>query len=625
MSWDLQQIKLSLIATKSQVTLFDVQGHILESCDTLLKTDKAVPLFDQFDFFGSLKDVIPQLPVGEKIEYPIMEWHEQLKALFYIELERLDANIIKWIIVDQTHEKGGLQVIQQARNNATINEELLEMQRRYLEMEKQLLDYKNEELKRVQQFKSQFFAEMSHEMRTPLNSIAGLISLLKVDHKENLEYLSALRSTSNHLNSIINDVLDLSKIEAGRLKLEDKPFDLTKMMQEIATGFRVQADQKGVELKCRTDKNIPQVISGDVVRISQVLYNLVGNAIKFTDKGWIKLSAQITHLTNDECKVFFQISDTGKGISATELAGIMEPYQQVTGQDHKRYGGTGLGMGIARQLIELMGGKLNMTSEENLGTSVSFELLFPVSNSDALDMENNISVNLENISVLIAEDDVVAITMLKALAEKWSLKSDFVKRVDHMESALTTTSYDAIVTDINLEDGSAINTIKNLINGDGLNSGTPIVLLSGDSAGYDTLRKQNIEMHFLMKPIDPVALGGVLQDIASFKVDLTNLSLSANGDTILMKELISTIAMALPEEIERLKKSVEYQDMELASKVLHKIKPSISYLGVQELIDTRSHLYDSVHDGEDVSDEILDFINTIPMALRSLEAQKSRL
>lgn len=625
MSFDLQQIKLSLISSKSQVTIFSPSGKVLDSCDTLLEVDRNSSIFDQFDFFKSLKDVIPELSVGEEVEYPTIEWDEQTRSLFYVLLKRLGKEAIQWIIIDQTADRVDQQIIQQARNDSAINEEFLEIKKRYLEMEKELLDYKNKELQRVQEFKSRFFAEVSHEMRTPLNSIAGLLSLLQVEQRESKEYLSALKSTSNHLNAIVNDVLDLSKIEAGKLKLDSRPFNLNRLIQEILTGFSVQADQKKIELKSHVDQLLPKALLGDAVRISQVLYNLVGNAIKFTHKGWVRLTAQVIDQKDGECVVSFQISDTGKGISSDQLVKVMEPYEQMDGQNYSRYGGTGLGMGIAKQLVHLMGGNLNITSEENLGTTISFELLFSVSSNEALKEENSTDVNLDNISVLIAEDDVVAITMLNALAEKWSLKADFVKRVDKMESALGNKLYDAIVTDINLEDGSAINTIKSIHIGDGLNVNTPVILLSGDASSYDMLRKLSENLHFLLKPIDPVALGDILQEVADYKVDLTNLSLSANGDAVLMKELIATIAIALPQEIDRLRQSVEDKDIQLAAKVLHKIKPSISYLGVQSLIDQRTALYDAVQEGKEMTSEIISFTNTIPLALRSLEAYKASI
>lgn len=621
---NLDRIKLNMISAVTQVVIFYTNGDVLESCDTLVKVDAKNSIFSQFDFLKSIEEVFPSLPEGEKLDFDMVEWNEQRSGLFSLSFVRLDSTKIQWVIFDKTKEQENIGKVQQARNDSAINEEFLEIQRKYLEMEKALLDFKNEELQRDQKFKEQFFAEVSHEMRTPLNSISGLIDLLKSDQKEaNFDYHSALKATSQHLNAIINDVLDLSKIEAGKFTLSSESFDLHKTIDRIVSGFTHGATAKGVALEIELGHSVPKNIKGDQVRLSQIIYNLFGNALKFTSSGSVSLSIEAEVVKEKRFKLNFAIADTGKGMSEEAIHQLLEPYAQVEGQDHREFGGTGLGLGIAQQLIQLMGGELKIQSELEKGTEMSFTLGFEGSKSTEPKISNKEMPDLGHLNVLFVEDDEIGTVLLKGLAKETGIKARFATSIEAFEREITLSTYDRIVSDINLPDGDMITAIGEMRSQKSPNQGTRVIFLSGDDKEMHLGLKELTDWEFLMKPITTTELVELLS-IEEVKIDLDNLRASTQGDIGLMKEIINTIIETLPLELEKLNGAVRVNDRELARKVLHKINPSISYLGVPQLASLRKELYAAVAKGESIEKDFKAFEELVISALEMLEKEKGK-
>lgn len=621
----LDRIKLNTISAVTQVVIFYTNGDVLDSCDTLIKVDPKNSIFSQFDFLKSIEEVFPSLPEGKKLDFDTVEWNEQRSGLFSLSFEKLDSTKIQWVIFDKTKEQEHIAKVQQARNESAINEEFLEIQRKYLEMEKALLDFKNEELQRVQKFKEQFFAEVSHEMRTPLNSISGLIDLLKSDRNDvNVDYVTALKATSQHLNAIINDVLDLSKIEAGKFTLTSKPFDLQETIDRIVSGFSHEAMAKGVALEVQMSPSVPTNIAGDQVRLSQIIYNLFGNALKFTSSGSVSISIEAEAMKDNRFKLSFAVADTGKGMSKEAIENLLEPYAQVEGQDYHQFGGTGLGLGIAHQLIQLMGGALQIQSESGKGTEMSFELEFEASKSIKPKISNKELPDLSHLNVLFVEDDEVGTVLLKGLAKETGLKARFANTVKDFQEASVQEAYDYIVSDINLPDGDMTAAIREMRSKKGLNQGTSVIFLSGDDKAMHPSLEELSDWKFLMKPIITTELIELLR-MEEVKVNLDNLRASTQGDVALMKEIINTILETLPLEIEKLNQAVRANDHVLARKVLHKINPSISYLGNPALIALRKSIYLQAGKGEEIESSTSTFSQMISLALQAFEKEKAKL
>ncbi|MCG8342272.1 MAG: ATP-binding protein, partial [Chlorobiales bacterium] len=235
-----------------------------------------------------------------------------------------------------------------------------------------------EEADKASQAKSEFLANMSHEIRTPMNSIIGFSELLNnlVQDVKQKSYLNSIRSSTKSLLTLINDILDLSRVEAGKLELEPEPTDLKRLVQEIEDIFSIKAEEKNLDMSKSFSKNFPQYIEIDETRIRQILFNLVGNAIKFTDKGSVEVELKQIKYNPKKKTVDFNIivKDTGIGIPKKQHEEIFESFKQQEGQSSKKFGGTGLGLAITKRLVEIMGGKIKVESEPGKGSLFIVEL-----------------------------------------------------------------------------------------------------------------------------------------------------------------------------------------------------------------------------------------------------------
>ena len=313
------------------------------------------------------------------------------------------------------------------------------------------------------QVQSDFLSTMSHEIRTPLNAVIGMSNLLMMesprpDQKENLEIL---RFSAGNLLTLINDVLDFNKIESGKIAFENIKFNLSELMNNICGGQMMKASEKGLNFQLHVDDFFKsRYVIGDPTRLSQILFNLVSNAIKFTTKGGVKVNVTCAQDRLNEVVVRFSIKDTGIGISDEKVNAIFEPFTQESITTTRQFGGTGLGLAIVKRLLELQGVNISLVSEVGAGSEFYFLMTLPVSSEVIVNEEPAARVlvtnmdrsdyRLANIQVLIAEDNPVNVMLMKKLFSKWGITPVIAENGERAIELFQYGNFDIILMDLQM-------------------------------------------------------------------------------------------------------------------------------------------------------------------------------
>ncbi len=461
-----------------------------------------------------------------------------------------------------------------------------------------------------EQFEQQFLAKMSHEIRTPMNAVMGMTDLLIDKHPRDDQqaYLEGIKKSSVILLHILNDILDLSKIEAGKMEFEKIDFSLAGMLDLVNQTLRHKAEEKGLDLKVIMEDNIPDVRLGDPFRLNQVLINLAGNAIKFTGKG--SVSIEVRKGAGDS-QIIFSISDTGIGIPEDKLNTVFESFTQASASDTRRFGGTGLGLSISKQMVELMGGNISVSSREGAGTTFSFEILCPAGSEERLN-EQKITEQidgsiLDGLKILLVDDNeynrIVAGDTLKSKAG-----INITEAVNGLEALelMGQQDFDLVLMDVQMPvmDGhEATRRIRTTLSAP--KNQTPVIALTASVIRSDLDKCIESGMNdYIAKPVKASQLISVIAKATGREIrfsekkniqtvpgrkkdshvsDLAYLTKFCENDNLRMQKYIAMFLASAQPLIEKINTAMDHEDLQEIASQVHGHKTKFIMMGMQDV------------------------------------------
>ena len=361
------------------------------------------------------------------------------------------------------------------------------------------------------ELRKSILANVSHELRTPVNAIVGMSALLAATelNEQQREYLKTMRFSSDSLLVLIDDLLDVSRIESGKVELEFIEFDVRDNFSQLTRGLSLRAEEKGLKFSWEIETGVANHFRGDVHRLNQVLTNLISNAIKFTEEGNVKLAVGCVSSTESAQRIRFEVKDTGIGIAADRQAAIFQEFTQEDSSTTRKFGGTGLGLAISKKIVELMGGRLELISEKNSGSSFFFELELDWASAQE-QQAPAFNPDLHGARILLVEDNKVNQFLAKALLTSWKATVDISEDGADAVERVTSGDYALVLMDLQMPvmDGfEATSVIRN-----GLKSSIPIIGLSANALNDERERSLQIGMDdYVSKPFKPELLYGIIQ------------------------------------------------------------------------------------------------------------------
>jgi PAS domain S-box-containing protein len=355
------------------------------------------------------------------------------------------------------------------------------------------------------QSKQQFLSNMSHEIRTPMNAILGFAKvLMKTDLTEKqTEYLQAIKSSGNTLIVLINDILDLAKVDAGKMTFVNSPFRMSESITTILHLFEIKVQEKNIELVKQYDPRIPEIVLGDSVRLHQILINLLSNAIKFTSKGKIDVIVNLLNENKEEATIEIKVADTGIGIAKNKIKNIFNDFEQAYTDTSRLYGGTGLGLAIVKQLVEKQGGTISVSSKVDTGSIFSFTLSFQKT-SDEIALENETEYSeteIKSLKVLVVEDIKLNQLLMRTILDDYKFECDIADNGKIAIEKIQTNSYDIILMDLQMPILNGFEATEHIRKT--MNLQVPIIALTADVTSVDLGKCKAAGMNdYISKPID---------------------------------------------------------------------------------------------------------------------------
>lgn len=614
------------------------------SRENLIGTD----FFEYFTEPHKAREVYKEVfTTGFVKDYPlIMRNHKNTDFLFNGSVFKDEAeNVVGVVLVarDITEQKRVENELKEAKVFAELATEIAEETQKRTEFAMHMAE-------NAVKSKQQFLSNMSHEIRTPMNAIIGFTKVvLKTElTSKQREYLSAIKTSGDALIVLINDILDLAKVDANKMTFEQIPFKMASSINAMLHLFESKIQEKNLRLFVEYDKKIPEVLVGDSVRLHQIILNLVSNAVKFTSTG--KITVKVKMVTEDIEKVGikFSISDTGIGVSKDNIKNIFDNFQQATSGTSRLYGGTGLGLAIVKQLVEKQGGKIEVDSELDVGSLFSFQLVFRKTNEQETKrlLSDEQEEEIVGLKVLVVEDMELNQLLMKTLLDDFKFECDIVSNGKLAVQRLTEKSYDIILMDLQMPEMNGFDATKYIR--DTLKLTVPIMALTADITTVDLEKCKAVGMNdYIAKPVDEKLLYIKIIDLVKRPelsdeilkteelivkarcINLNYLLERTKANPQLMSEMIKLYLEQTPPLIEAMKLGFQTHDWKLLKAAVHKMIPSFAIMGMDNNFEEMAKKIQEYATQQEVSGQVSDMVaqleNACLQACKELEEELIKL
>jgi PAS domain S-box-containing protein len=610
------------------------------SRELLIGTD----FFDYFTEPDKAKKVYKEIfKKGFVVDYPLtIRDIKNTEVLFNGSIYKNDLGEVAGVVVvarDSTEQKKIEKELIEARVFAELATEMAEQTQKKAEVA--MMTAEN-----AVKSKQQFLSNMSHEIRTPMNAIIGFTKVVlktELDAKQR-EYLSAIKVSGDALIVLINDILDLAKVDAGKMTFEEIPFKMLTSLNAMLQLFDTRIKEKNLKLIVKYDENIPEILVGDTVRLHQIIMNLVSNAVKFTSNGNITIQIDLKSEDNEKAVIDFAVSDTGIGIPENKLKNIFDNFQQATSETSRIYGGTGLGLAIVKQLVEKQNGEIKVESKINEGSVFSFRLTFKKNVNDLKNntIEPEIEKEIIGVKVLVVEDIELNQLLMKTLLEEFKFESEIASNGKIAIQKLAKQTFDVILMDLQMPEMNGFEATKYIRNILKLN--VPIIALTADVTTVDLEKCKAVGMNdFIAKPVDEnILYSKIIEMIKNVNkieeimkkeelivqascINLSYLLEKTKSNPKLMAEMIKVYLEQTPLLIAAMKKGYEKNDWALVKSAAHKMIPSFSIVGIDNSFEEMARKIQEFSEQQELSDKISDMVtqleNVCLQACKELEQE----
>jgi signal transduction histidine kinase/CheY-like chemotaxis protein len=481
--------------------------------------------------------------------------------------------------------------------------------------QQQLYEQLNKSEKKVREagiIKENFMANMSHEIRTPMNAILGFTNLLQKEplNEKSREFVRSIQNSGESLLEIINDILDFSKIEAGMMRIESNPFSLRELLHSIKTMFTTRLQPKDLSFTVNVENSIPDLLDGDAVRLTQILVNLVNNAIKFTNSGGIEINVTGDKKTENRIEISFSVKDTGIGIASHKMEAIFERFQQADEDTTRKYGGTGLGLSIVKQLVDLQNGTIHVKSVLDKGTEFVFSIPYSISNElpvhEDLKIFSASDINSADTQskILVAEDNAMNQSLMKHLLSYWNLEFDIVNNGQEAIEALQRHEYRLLLMDIQMPMMDGYTATLKIRNELAMN--IPIIAMTAHAMTGEREKCLCYGMNeYISKPIREKELFSIMNNLLKTnggRTDMKNeqshhparsgsflnldyLKEVSGGNATFEISMIKQFLKQVPGELEAMKEAFDKTKYPDLIHIAHNLKTSVSFMGLAKNLD----------------------------------------